>query len=107
MNTNARHVVAVLLSVLAPLAAASGVEVQSSLISPSNRSTVFDSSQNTWRLVNLPTPADCTSTPAKALQCQDIAVLNTLDGFNIQPRISIPFTGPIDPASVNSGSVSS
>ena len=37
--------------------------------------------------------------------CADIDVLNTLDGFNMQPRISIPFTGPIDPASVNSSNV--
>jgi hypothetical protein len=108
MNTNARSVVAVLLSVLAPLAAAAGVEVQSSAITPSNRATVFDSSQNTWRRVNLPVPADCATalppTP-RWLQCQDISVLNTLDGFNIQPRISIPFSGPIDVSSVNSDSV--
>ena len=37
--------------------------------------------------------------------CADIDVLNTLDGFNMQPRISIPFTGPIDPTSVNSSNV--
>ena len=37
--------------------------------------------------------------------CADIDVLNTLDGFNMQPRISIPFTGPIDPNSVNSSNV--
>ena len=30
----------------------------------------------------------------------DIDVLNTLDGFNLQPRLSIPFTGAIDVASV-------
>ena len=27
---------------------------------------------------------------------QDTHVLNTLDGFNLQPRLSIPFDGPID-----------
>ena len=37
--------------------------------------------------------------------CADVDVLNTLDGFNMQPRISIPFTGAIDPASVNSSNV--
>ena len=37
--------------------------------------------------------------------CEDIDVLNTLDGFNLQPRISIPFSGPIDPTSVNSSNV--
>jgi Bacterial virulence factor lipase N-terminal len=106
MNTSARYVVAFLLSVLAPLAAtAAGVEVLSSKMFPSDRFTVIDFTQNTFRRVKLATPADCVSTPAKVLQCQDIAVLNTLDGFNIQPRLSIPFSGPIDVSSVNSDSV--
>jgi hypothetical protein len=35
----------------------------------------------------------------------DIDVLNTLDGFNLQPRVSVPFTGAIDVATVNSGNV--
>ena len=35
----------------------------------------------------------------------DIDVLNTLDGFNLQPRLSIPFTGAIDPASATSANV--
>jgi hypothetical protein len=34
-----------------------------------------------------------------------IDVINTLDGFNLQPRLSIPFSGPIDPLSVNSSNV--
>jgi hypothetical protein len=105
MNTIGRYLAAFLLSVLASHAAAAGVEVVSSGMFPSDRLTVFDGSQNTRRRVNLATPADCTSTPAKALQCQDIAVLNTLDGFNLQPRLSIPFSGPIDLSTVNSDSV--
>jgi hypothetical protein len=105
MNTIARYLAAFLLSVLAPLAAAAGVEVLSNGMFPSDRFTAFDGSQNTFRRVKLALPADCASTPAKALQCQDIAVLNTLDGFNIQPRLSIPFSGPIDVSSVNSDSV--
>jgi hypothetical protein len=28
-------------------------------------------------------------------------VLNALDGFNLQPQLPIPFTGPIDAASVS------
>src|SRR4029450_11182611 len=51
--------------------------------------------------VQLPKP-DCGVRPS---DCADIDVLNTLDGFNMQPRISIPFTGPIDPTSVNSSNV--
>ena len=68
---------------------------------PSNRWTTLDWSQNTGLRVQLPKP-DCAVRPS---DCADIDVLNTLDGFNMQPRISIPFTGPIDPASVNSSNV--
>jgi hypothetical protein len=51
--------------------------------------------------VNLPKP-DCVQRPS---DCNDITVLNTLDGFNMQPRFSIPFSGPIDPRSVSSSNV--
>jgi hypothetical protein len=49
----------------------------------------------------LPKP-DCAARPS---DCADIDVLNTLDGFNAQPRISVAFSGPIDPASVSSSSI--
>jgi hypothetical protein len=70
-------------------------------IFPSNLFTVFDFGQNTFRRVNLAKP-DCT---ANQVRCDDIDVLNRLDGFNVQPRISIPFSGPIDLATVDSDSV--
>jgi hypothetical protein len=68
---------------------------------PSDRWTAVDWSQPTGLRVDLPKP-DCAVRPS---DCADIDVLNTLDGFNVQPRISIPFTGPIDPISVSSSSV--
>ncbi len=68
---------------------------------PSDRWTAVDWSQPTGLRVDLPKP-DCAARPS---DCADIDVLNTLDGFNVQPRISIPFTGAIDPASVSSSSV--
>ena len=68
---------------------------------PSNRFTVEDASHNTWLRVNLPLP-DCAARPS---DCEDVRVLNTLDGFNLQPRLSIPFDGPINPLTVNSDSV--
>ena len=68
---------------------------------PSDRFTVRDDSHNTRVRVNLPKP-DCA---VFASDCADISVVNTLDGFNLQPRISIPFSGPIDVASVNSDNV--
>ena len=68
---------------------------------PSDVFTVADPSQNTSVRVSLPKP-DCAARPS---DCADIDVLNTLDGFNTQPRISIPFNGPIDPTSVSSANV--
>jgi hypothetical protein len=63
---------------------------------PSDWFTVPDSTQNTHRRVALE-PPDCTQYVS---DCQDFDVLNELDGFNIQPRLSIPFSGPIDLATV-------
>ncbi len=68
---------------------------------PSDRFTVRDPSQNTGVRVNLPKP-NCLNRPS---DCADIDVLNTLDGFNVQPRLAIPFSGPIDVSTVNSGDV--
>lgn len=68
---------------------------------PSDRFTVSDRSHNTRRRVNLPKP-NCTE---RRSDCEDIDVINTLDGFNLQPRLSIPFDGPIDVATVTSRTV--
>ncbi len=100
------------LALLSPLAAqadasAVGVRVKFDLGDPaaspfpSDRHTVRDWSNQTFRRVNLPTP-DCA---VRVSDCQDIAVINTLDGFSTQPRITVPFTGAIDPASVTSDTV--
>ncbi|HXF47777.1 MAG TPA: Ig-like domain-containing protein, partial [Burkholderiaceae bacterium] len=98
---------AALLSFAAGVAAAAGVSVKFDLSSPdtapfpSDRFTVPDFSQRTFRRVALPQP-DCAVRPS---DCADIDVLNTLDGFNTQPRITVPFTGPIDVSTVNSNTV--
>src|SRR5262245_44388329 len=68
---------------------------------PSNLFTVHDQTQLTGLRVNLPQP-NCTTNPT---DCNDVAVLNQLDGFNIQPRISVPFSDAIDPATVTSKTV--
>src|SRR5262249_44169125 len=68
---------------------------------PSDRFTVADSSQLTGRRVNLPLP-DRATHPS---DYDDVRVLNELDGFNVQPRLSIPFSGPIDPNTVSSATV--
>jgi hypothetical protein len=68
---------------------------------PTNVFTVPDRTQNTGRRVNLPLP-DC---KVYVSDCQDLAVINELDGFNLQPRLSIPFDGAIDVHSVTSQDV--
>ena len=68
---------------------------------PTNLYTVPDPSQLTGLRVDLPKP-DCATHPS---DCADVAVLDTLDGFNIQPRISVPFSAPIDLSTVSSSTV--
>ena len=95
------------LLVIPALALAAGVSVKLDHSSPqtapfpSDRYTRPDWSQNTGKRVNLPKP-DCA---VQVSDCADIEVINTLDGFNTQPRITVPFTGAIDPASVTSETV--
>jgi hypothetical protein len=69
---------------------------------PSDQFSVSDASQITGRRVALPKP-DCDRQPS---DCDDIAIINSLDGFNLQPRIAISFDGAIDVSSVTSKSVS-
>ena len=68
---------------------------------PSARFTVADARQLTGLRVNLPAP-DCRE---RVSDCQDLAVINTLDGFNVQPRLSIPFDGIIDVQTVTSDTI--
>jgi hypothetical protein len=106
-STPAPWLAAALLIASAPAAWADGVSVMnepaslSKAIFPSNRHTVFDGTQRTLRRVNLPKP-DCAVRPS---DCADIDVINTLDGFSNQPRVTVPFTGDIDIGSVSSGTV--
>ena len=68
---------------------------------PSDWFTIPDDAQNTGRRVSLPKP-DCQPFVS---ECEDIDVINGLDGFNLQPRLSIPFSGPIDVSTVTSDTV--
>ncbi|HEX3154836.1 MAG TPA: hypothetical protein VHV32_09435, partial [Candidatus Angelobacter sp.] len=68
---------------------------------PSDRFTAFDSQQLTGLRVNVPLP-NCATNPS---DCADLTLVNQLDGFNLQPRLSIPFDGAIDPSTVNSNTV--
>jgi len=68
---------------------------------PSDRFTIADPAQNTCRRVNLPKPV-CADRP---WDCSQIDLVNEVDGFNVQPRVSIPFNGPVDLTTVHSGTV--
>ena len=68
---------------------------------PSDVFTVPDHRHNTRLRVNLPFP-DCQVRPS---DCNDLHVINTLDGFNLQPRLSLPFTGAIDLDTVTSDTI--
>ncbi|MEO7335432.1 MAG: Ig-like domain-containing protein [Caldimonas sp.] len=92
---------------LPAFAFAAGVSVRFDVSSPtsspfpSDRFTQPDWTQNTLKRVDLPKPS-CAARPS---DCADIDVINTLDGFNTQPRITVPFTGNIDLATVTSNTV--
>lgn len=68
---------------------------------PADIFTLDDPTHNTRRRVNLPYP-DCA---VRVSDCEDLRVINTLDGFGLQPRLSIPFDGPIDVETVTSDAV--
>src|SRR6476469_11254444 len=68
---------------------------------PSDRFTAFDSQQLPGLRVNMPLP-NCATNPS---DCADLTLLNQVDGFNPQPRLSIPFDGAIDVNTVNSNTV--
>jgi len=68
---------------------------------PSDKFAIAEPSHITGLRINLPLP-DCEERPS---DCADLQVVNELDGFNIQPRLSIPFDGPIDPKSATSRTV--
>jgi hypothetical protein len=68
---------------------------------PSDVFTVDDPGQLTGRRVNLALP-DPETHPDDH---EDISVINTIDGFNISPRLAIPFDGEIDPATTAGNAV--
>jgi len=74
---------------------------------PSDRFTVKDPTQNTQKRVSMPYPptVNCTPQPPTDPACFLTYTTNFLDGFNVQPRLSIPFSGPIDPNTVSSKDV--
>ncbi|MEX5720391.1 Ig-like domain-containing protein [Geodermatophilus maliterrae] len=65
---------------------------------PSDSLTVADPGQITGRRVDLPTD-DC----GAPISCGLVQQLNQLDGFDLDPRIAVRFTRPVDPAQAAAG----
>ena len=93
MTFGGRHFViasAMSLVLLGPQPVFAGVQAKFGLDSPasgpfpSDRFTIADPSQNTQRRVDLPIP-DCA---VRQSDCEDLAVINTLDGFHKIGRAS-------------------
>ena len=69
---------------------------------PSDGLTVPDPAQATGKRVDLPKPADCM---ANKSECDEITLIDKLDGFDLDPAISVHFSGAIDVAKVTDDSV--
>lgn len=67
---------------------------------PNNALTVPDAGQKTGMRVNLPYSNVCRSTALSV--CTNAGLLNQLDGFSVNPRITVCFSGPIDPSTLTS-----
>jgi hypothetical protein len=68
---------------------------------PSDQLTVPDPAQRTGVRIHLPLP-ECVVAPST---CDEVRLLNELDGFDLEPRLVIPFDGPIDLASITARSL--
>ena|ERR1700737_4674339 len=97
--------IAVLIAPLVPITTSAANRVQvligstpDTRIMPSNLFTVADTRQITGIRVNLPVPA---CGVANSSVCADLNLLNLQDGVDIRPRVTVPFSGPIDISSVS------
>lgn len=68
---------------------------------PTDYLTTPNPAQKTGLSVHLPMP-DCTAQPSG---CTEVSLLNELDGFHLQPRIRVNFSGAVDPTTLKPGIV--
>jgi hypothetical protein len=66
---------------------------------PSDYLTLPDGQQKTGLRVNMPLP-NCTAEPAT---CTELTLIDQFDGFSLQPRIHVRFSGPVDPNTLRAG----
>ncbi len=84
------------------LASAAPARAAAPTLFPSDEETVADPAQLTGKRLALRLP-DCGARPS---DCNEIRLLNELDGFDVSPRIEIGFGTPIDVAKVTPDTVS-
>lgn len=96
---------ALLLVCLPALASAAGVRVQFDPRDPQTGPfptdflTTSDGAQRTFRRVNLPMP-DCNTRPS---DCGEVRLINSLDGFSPNARLTVRFSGAINPETLKGG----
>ena len=66
---------------------------------PSDVLTVADAAQKTGRRVQMALP-NCSLEPSS---CDELREVNLLDGFALQPRLRVRFTGAINPDTLRDG----
>lgn len=66
---------------------------------PSNALSVADPSQKTGLRINMPMP-DCAAEPST---CAELELVNQMDGFELQPRARVRFSGPVNPDTLRAG----
>ncbi|MBS1856973.1 MAG: hypothetical protein JST11_16510 [Acidobacteria bacterium] len=88
-------------------ASAAGVKVRFDPASPgigpypSDALTVADAAQKTGLRMNLPMP-DCVREPST---CQELALINQIDGFSLKPRLRVRFSAAVNPDTLKHGIV--
>src|SRR5579883_63127 len=66
---------------------------------PTDALTVADTTQATGRRVQMPLP-DCTAQPST---CSELRIINQFDGFALNPRLVVKFSGPVNVDTLKSG----
>jgi len=67
---------------------------------PTDYLTAPSTTAKTGKRVRMPAPLDCEATPN---DCQEAWLLNDFDGFNVQPRVRVRFSGAVNPQTLPDG----
>ena len=67
---------------------------------PTDYLTAPSTTAKTGRKVRMPAPPDCAATPNA---CQEAWLLEQFDGFNVQARVRVKFSGAVNPQTLKDG----